>query len=743
MNSKNPNSSDIYLRSNSSSPEDLGQNLNTDNSFEYTPDLTQPNYNAPYKTNIHSDQTLLPLNYSDANSFEEADFIGQEYEQNGHYHRSFSFHHFRLDESELYKNLKAKKFSFKPKSGFKFLTACAMLILLLVLYSYYNNSASIDSNSKNQIGKTTLQIYTNSRLKELTLPKNHTFLRIIHTNDIHSKLDMFSDASLGDSCIISDIKNTTECVGGLSRAKSIIDNLRNGLVDLNDNFGSILLDAGDQLQGSYYYNYFKGETTSKTLGNHEFDEGPSYLSKYLNETGIPVVSSNMYIEKSKEKLLYDLVKPYTIIKKHNIGIIGLTTEETKWSSSAGPNINFFDPILSVNQAIQDLKSQGINKIILLSHMGYNKDKDLAAKINSGVSVVVGGHSHSFLYSGKDKSQIGDNEIEGKYPTIVNNKNWTTLIVQAKSWGEYVGVLDLVFDHEGQIVSNYTIGSPIRVTEKFKEDTEVANIIDIYRKKITNDLNVVVGSSIEDITLSNKLMKYPYNNPELLKTESPMGNLIASSIMNAFKDNNHNKTLDFAVVSSGMIKYGLESGKISKKKLITAIPYNNTVSYREIKGLSLVNVLNGVLSGQRDGNIVKSFVYFDGLRFNWTKQEQSEPQSVLKLDKVYIKNHSKLASNSVTKKSQKVDISGWSPIQMNKIYRFSTIEFLAEGGDNVFLEKDLIDIDEDLEDALESNSTVSLFDDNSLGVYSILSDYIKSYSPISIIEDGRCGSIPLF
>ncbi|OLY82002.1 5'-nucleotidase [Smittium mucronatum] len=526
------------------------------------------------------------------------------------------------------------------------------------------------------------------------------FLRIIHTNDLHSKIDSFGKSTLGESCYLSDSKNSSDCFGGLAKIKTVIDELKLGKGIPKSTFNSIVLDAGDQIQGSYYYSYYKGLATghvlrnfgydAMTLGNHEFDDGPSKLSTQLKSLNIPVVSANMVINKTAEPVLADIVKPYIVIRKYNLGIIGLTTNNTAWTSSSGPNIVFVDMVKSVNDCIEKLHTSGINRIILLTHIGYDFDKKLAESINPGVSVIVGGHSHSFLYSGKDKSVIGQNKIMGDYPTIVKNNNsanktsapWSTFIVQAKCWGEYVGHLDVVFDKNGRVIDNLVKGSPIRITSKIQDNPSIKSIVTKYQSQLHEYINTAVGSAALDIPLIGNMtvVGNGENSNLFLKSESQMGNLISMALMSAAKIVGHKSVVNFALISSGMIKTGLLKGNILRKNIMKAVPYNNPIAYAIINGTTLVNALNGALSGTRNNSVVRGFVYFDGIRVNYTQtktpknlfslfKKSDNQASVNIVDKVYVRKNqftidgllNNFSSLDRYKLGSQIDIDDWEPL----------------------------------------------------------------------------------
>ena len=116
-----------------------------------------------------------------------------------------------------------------------------------------------------------------------------------------------------------------------------------------------------------------------------------------------------------------LIKP-SVIKDFDgikVGIIGYISPRTAIISQPGPNITFHDEIYSVNQEAKKLKDQGVNIIIALGHSGYNFDKILASQAPD-VDLVVGGHSHSFLYTGENPPDEPEGNI---YSLIAHYWYW--------------------------------------------------------------------------------------------------------------------------------------------------------------------------------------------------------------------------------------------------------------------------------------------------------------------------------
>ncbi|MCX8070173.1 MAG: metallophosphoesterase [Thermodesulfovibrionales bacterium] len=314
-------------------------------------------------------------------------------------------------------------------------------------------------------------------------PSSHTFkLSIIHLNDTHSHLE----ADPNGETMKFDEVNTKVFLGGFTRIKTAIDKIRSSEAN------TILLLAGDAVQGTLYFTKFNGMADidfsnlfgvdAMTLGNHEFDRGPQLVKNLIDRAAFPILSAN--IDFSREPLLAGRVKPYTIKQygSERVAIIGLTTEETPLTSLPGPNIIFKDVKESLQRNMYHVASEGINKVIVLSHIGYEMDKKIASEV-TGIDVIVGGHSHSLL--GNDELKAFGLSPEGSYPTEVTAPDGKkTLVVQAWRWGEMIGHINVVFDEAGDVIS-YEAKPVLLLNERFIQGgKDVLPESDIYKRIIS-------------------------------------------------------------------------------------------------------------------------------------------------------------------------------------------------------------------------------------------------------------------
>lgn len=225
--------------------------------------------------------------------------------------------------------------------------------------------------------------------------KNTPKLIILHTNDTHSQIDP-----------LPANHNKYPHQGGIIARGALIDQYRkaNELV--------LLLDAGDFFQGTAYFNRFKGVLEMKlmsalaydvvTLGNHDFDIGIDGFMNAQQHANFKFVNANYNFGQTA---MAKVVAPYHIIQKgpYKIGVFGLGIDLNGLVPSSNfSGIEMQDPYVSAENAIQQLKTQGCNLIICLSHLGYqyedlNKPSDtlLAQKV-TGIDLILGGHTHTFM-----------------------------------------------------------------------------------------------------------------------------------------------------------------------------------------------------------------------------------------------------------------------------------------------------------------------------------------------------------
>lgn len=399
-------------------------------------------------------------------------------------------------------------------------------------------------------------------------------LTILHTNDFHAR---FEPINKYDSGCNAEDNAEGKCFGGSARLVSAIEAARARSAN------SILVDGGDQFQGTLFYTYYKGKLTAEmmnkmgydamTVGNHEFDDGPEVLRGFMDAVSFPVLMSNADV--SREPLLADKLPKSVVLEKdgEKIGLIGLTPQDTDELASPGPNITFTDPADAVQGEVDKLTDAGVNKIIVLSHSGFGVDQRVAAA-TTGVDVIVGGHSNTLLSNSNDRAA-------GPYPVMVGE----TAIVQAYAYGKFLGELNVTFDDAGKLIE--AVGEPILMDAAISEDAATVAAIAEAAKPLEEIRSRVVAATEVEIGGDRAVCR---------AQECTMGNLIADAMLARVKD----QGIDVAIQNSGGIRASIDAGEVTMGEVLTVLPFQNTLSTFQVSGAVLLEALENGVSQIEDG-----------------------------------------------------------------------------------------------------------------------------------------------
>jgi len=413
-------------------------------------------------------------------------------------------------------------------------------------------------------------------------------LTILHTNDFHARFEQISKYDSG--CSAEDAA-AGACFGGVARLVTAIAEAR-----ARSN-NSILVDGGDQFQGTLFYTQYLGAASAEfmtvmgyeamAVGNHEFDNGPEALRAFADAVDFPLLMANADV--STEPLLAGEVLKSVVIEKNGekLGLIGLTPQNNAELASPGPRINFTDPVGAVQQEVDTLTAEGITKIILLSHSGYDNDLRIAAE-TTGVDVIIGGHSHTLL------SNVAKGAA-GPYPTMVGS----TAIVQAYAYGKYLGELNVVFDDAGALVS--ASGEPVLLDASVAEDAAaVARVVELAGP-LEEVRNRVVAEAATEIDGSRDSCR---------AKECAMGTLIADAMLARVAD----QGVTIAIQNGGGVRASIDAGPVTMGEVLTVLPFQNTLSTFEVTGAVVLAALENGVSEVAEG--AGRFPQVAGLKFTF-------------------------------------------------------------------------------------------------------------------------------
>ncbi|PJI41461.1 MAG: multifunctional 2',3'-cyclic-nucleotide 2'-phosphodiesterase/5'-nucleotidase/3'-nucleotidase [Rhizobium sp.] len=503
-------------------------------------------------------------------------------------------------------------------------------------------------------------------------------LNILHTNDFHSRVEAINKF---DSTCSAEEAGKNECFGGVARMKTAVDTRRAELKDTN----VLVLDAGDQFQGSLFYTTYKSAPIAEfmngigydamAIGNHEFDDGPEELARFIDALKFPMVSGNVLAGLNTP--IADKYKPY-IIKEfggEKIAVVSVLATDTDETSSPGDDVLFIDEIGYLKDAVKEIEAAGVNKIILLSHVGYTVDQRIAAAVD-GIDVIVGGHSHTLLSSTDEKAA-------GPYPTLVKNPSGKDVpIVTAYAYSKYLGDLKVVFDDAGAVKT--AEGAPklldASVTPDAAYTAKVAELgapIEELKKKEIGETSDVIDGSREVCRAA----------------ECSMGNLVADAMVDRVKD----QGVTIAIQNGGGLRASIDAGTVTMGEALTVLPFQNTLATFKLKGSDVVAALENGLSQIEDG--AGRFPQVSGLKYSFDK--------------------SKPAGSRVVSVEVK-EGDGFVALDPEKLYGVATNNYMRAGGDGY---------------KIFATAGQNAYDFGP-GLETVLADYIATNSPYKPYTDGR-------
>ena len=465
-------------------------------------------------------------------------------------------------------------------------------------------------------------------------------LHVLHVNDLHSRIESINRF---DSTCNAEGEEKGECFGGVARLAAKVAEMRGELEAAGRNV--VLLDAGDQFQGSLMYTTYKGAAEAEfmekigfdamAVGNHEFDDGPEALAAFVDTVSFPVLSGNLDL--SQSNLLAGKVQDTVILEVggEKIGLVSALATDTVDTSSPGPNVIFKDEIEELKADVAALEAQGVNKIIALTHVGYNLDQRIAAEV-PGVDLVVGGHSHTYLSASDPKRQ-------GPYPTWVDTAAGGMVpVVQAYAYSKYLGHVELTFDDAGNLT--YAGGDTIVLDAAVTPDADIAARVAELAGPIEELKARVVAESAAPID---------GDRANCRAVECQMGNLVADAMLDRVQD----QGIQIAFQNGGGLRASIDAGEVTMGEVLTVLPFQNTLSTFQAKGSTLVAALENGVSQVEDG--AGRFPQVAGMTF---ALDPAQPAGARVSDVMVMED------------------GAWAPIDPEKVYGVVTNNYVRNGGD---------------------------------------------------------------
>ncbi len=386
-------------------------------------------------------------------------------------------------------------------------------------------------------------------------------VNVLYTNDIHSRVDPFP----------ADFYNARYAgKGGFARLAAAIRR------EKASDPATIAVDSGDYLQGTPYFNFYKGEAEMKlmnaagfdaiTVGNHEFDNGVTGFKKVMPHFHGSLITTNLTFGEG-------IGQRYAVKKVGavRVGMFALITEVNGLvAASAFKGAKYYDPILSARAAVAKLRDEA-DVIVMLSHVGTKlnhgagnaeadgheaaplSDEDIASAV-PGIDVIISGHTHI---------QVDPPKVVGK-----------THIVSTGMGGAYLGKVRLTLAG-GQVAG--VQNTLIPMDQQVPQDRGVEAIIAPYRAPMVRTLNTVIGEATAVFD------KYRPEN-----AECGVNNLVADAML--YGARKVDAGVDFAVASSGTPRAAINAGPITMEDVFYALPFDNEIVIQEVSGKTAIEML---------------------------------------------------------------------------------------------------------------------------------------------------------
>jgi 5'-nucleotidase / UDP-sugar diphosphatase len=374
-----------------------------------------------------------------------------------------------------------------------------------------------------------------------------TRVTILHTNDWQSHMlgggpnAEYTPDSTGDD----------DTLGGIARIKTLVDELR-----ASTNHPVVLYDAGDWMAGALFQLLATSHASELqmmqavgydaiTIGNHELDWGPDVLGQMIttadaNGVTVPIIASNLH--PNPEDAADDALEAHftsgriertridTLENGIRVGLFGLVGDSAQSITPAVVPSTFSGMEESGAQAVADLKAEGVDLIVGITHAGVStdpadSDDALIANSTNGIDVIVGGHSHTPLFEAQ--------------------KSNGTIIVQAGAYTQYLGELVLVQETSGWSIESYELHE---INDSVAGDPEVTTAVDGFIKALNEEQLPALGVSFD-----TPILQVPGDVVKRHCNESGLGNYITDAFRQQISAIMPEDPIHVAIESQGVIR----------------------------------------------------------------------------------------------------------------------------------------------------------------------------------------------
>lgn len=521
-------------------------------------------------------------------------------------------------------------------------------------------------------------------------------IMLAHINDTHS---YFEPTSLQLTLHIQQQTLTPYVsAGGFARIATRVQQLKEDAARMKRVF--VFLHAGDCFQGTLYFSLFKGKANADmlnalnldamALGNHELDMGNEPVAHFVKRIQFPLLAGNWDISNERSNKPFPIAGSPQVISyqpqgkyarwiekqagDETIAIFGLSLD--KMADIANPDLDtpFINAIQTAKNTVAEIRAKGINKIVLLSHLGYEADIELAQQVE-GISVVVGGHSHRLQGDFSALGLMKDDE----YGLRIND----TYVVQSGYHSLSLGHCYIDFSADGKVDkfqgrNELLLGRRLFLDASMseagtdnthlaaceflsqhpnvvvcKKDPQVQGIlIDKYMPRVRQLQQNIIAHA-------DRFLRHVRIPDEIGPSE--LAPLVAQSFVYAMRQRGH--PVQFAIHNAGGVRNSLNAGQVSVADIAgNLLPFAVPIGVYRVQGETLIEMLEGAINNALgngvDGTGSGSYPYTHNLSFTYAA-DRPVGQRI---------------TNVLLFDEQK----GWQPIDLNRYYCGTSSAYTMKG-----------------------------------------------------------------
>jgi 5'-nucleotidase/UDP-sugar diphosphatase len=401
---------------------------------------------------------------------------------------------------------------------------------------------------------------------------------ILHSNDMHG--DFLAETQGADG----------KLMGGLPLLSGYINQVR------REQENTLFVIAGDMLQGSVIDSEFRGTSTMEimnylcpdvvSLGNHEFDYGLPHLLFLEKVASFPIVNANLYLKTHHKRLM----RPHLIIEKAGFSIlfIGIITEKIMADIAKDQQIASFITLSEASEEVGRIcnayKNDDIDLTVLLTHIGFESDKELAAMLRPewGVDMIIGGHSHTIL----------------EQPASINN----ILIAQAGVGTDQIGRFDILVDDDTNSIVEWKWQLVPINGDCAQPDQQLQDYIQQYKTTVDRKYSTIICRLADTITHPRR------------EVETALGNLTADALMD-------NARADMVLVGSGFIRSDQLGPMVTLGNFTTCFPFQESLTRCAVTGEQVNHIFNFIMRPQNRNGEGECYQVSRGVQATYSESDQ--------------------------------------------------------------------------------------------------------------------------